>query len=125
MITLEEQEQLSRIARRIRLENRLERRLLRSRLREAHREVSRLVAQFREIDPELQKVVLFGSLAQNSVRSLQFDIDLAVRSEQFLKLVACGLRSPFRVDVVDLEKLPAAVRRSIEEHGKTVYAKKS
>jgi predicted nucleotidyltransferase len=125
MIAREEQRQISRIARRIRLQNRLERKRLRSRLREAQREVSRLVAQFREIDPELQKVVLFGSLEQNSVRSLQFDIDLAVRSEQFLKLVACGLRSPFRVDVVDLEKLPVPVRRSIEEHGKTVYAKES
>ncbi len=125
MIASEEQRQLALIARRIKLQNKIEQQRLRSRLREAHREVSRLVAQFREIDPELQKVVLFGSLARNAPRGLQFDIDLAVRSDQFLMLVACGLRSPFQVDVVDLDRLPAPVRRSIEEHGKTIYAKES
>jgi predicted nucleotidyltransferase len=125
MIARQEQRQLALIARRIKLQNKLEQKRLRSRLRKAHVEVSRLVAQFREIDPELRKVVLFGSLAQNAPRSLQFDIDLAVSSEQFLKLVACGLRSPFPVDVVDLEQLPAPIRRLIDEHGKTVYAKES
>jgi hypothetical protein len=80
MIAREEQRQLWRIARRIRLQNRLEQKRLRSRLREAHRELARLVAW--------------------------------------------GPRSPFRVDVVDLEKLPAPVRHSVEERGKTVYATK-
>jgi predicted nucleotidyltransferase len=125
MIDQEEQKQLCRIVRRIRQQNKAEQSHLRVRVREAHREVERLVAQFREIDPELQKVVLFGSLAHNSIRGTDFDIDLAVKSKQLLKLVACGLRSAFRVDVVDLEKLPAHVRRSIEDHGITIYAKES
>ena len=125
MIEREELSRLSRIARQIRRQNRVEQKYLRTRLREARLEVKRLIAQFREIDPDLERVILFGSLARNTIRGLQFDIDLAVRSEQLLKLVACGLRSSFQVDVVDLDRLPPSIRQAIEEHGEMIYAKKS
>ena len=72
------------------------------RVKEAHREVSRLVERFREADPELRSVVLFGSLARNEVQRIDFDIDLAVESDRYSQLLDIALESVFRVDLIDL-----------------------
>jgi len=99
-----EKEKLARIAANLNRENRLEAQRIKEKIRAAHQEVRRLVAQFLEIDPAIETIVLFGSLAEDSVFSIDFDIDLAVRSEEYLQLVGCGLKSSFRVDVVDLDR---------------------
>ena len=93
--TQTEEEKLARIAANLRRENKIEEQKIREKIRAAHEEVRRLAAQFLEIDPGIKTIVLFGSLAENNVFSIHFDIDLAVRSEKYLQLVGCGLKSSF------------------------------
>ena len=119
-----EEEKLARIAANLNRQNKLEAKLIKRRIREAEEEVQRLAVEFLEIDPAIEKIILFGSLAEENVFSSHFDIDLAVRSEQYIKLVSCGLNSSFQVDVVDLDYVTAPIRASIEKYGKTVYEKK-
>jgi len=119
-----EEEKLARIAANLNRQNKLEAKLVKQKIREAKEEVQRLIIQFLEIDPAIEKIVLFGSLAEDNVFSSHFDIDIAVRSEQFLKLVSCGLNSSFPVDVVDLDHVTAPIRASIEKYGKIIYEKK-
>lgn len=89
----------------------------------AHQEIRTLVARFREADPTLGTVVLFGSLARNDVSSADFDIDLAVRCSTagFLAIVAIALDSPFSVDVVDLSTADDRIRASIVRDGVVLY----
>ena len=119
-----EEEKLAQIAANLNKQNKLEDKRIQKKIREAKEEVQRVVKQFLEIDPAIEKIVLFGSPADGRVVSSHFDIDLGVRSEQYLKLVSCGLNSSFPVDVVDLDHLAAPIRASIEKYGKTVYEKK-
>jgi predicted nucleotidyltransferase len=95
--------------------------LLAARVDEAHREVDRLVAEFRRIDPELDRIVLFGSLARSRVTRLSFDIDLAVSSRRYLDLLGPALASPFKVDLVDLETASPYVREAISRDGVEKY----
>ena len=89
-------------------------------LAEAHRLTSRFV----EVDPDLRKVVLFGSLATGDLGDRQPDIDLAVESPRYLRLVAVALDSPFRVDVVDLPNASPVISRAVEQHGRVMYERK-
>jgi predicted nucleotidyltransferase len=123
-IRAQEEEKLARIAANLNRQNRLEDKRIQKKIQEALKEVQRLVKRFLEIDPAIEKIVLFGSLAEGSIFSLRFDIDLAVRSELYLKLVSCGLDSHFPVDVVDLDHVSAPFRTSIEKYGKIIYEKK-
>jgi predicted nucleotidyltransferase len=95
------------------------------RIKSAQIEIDRLLAQFLEIDPALQKVVLFGSLAKQAVRSANFDIDLAVQGspDKFLLLVAAALDSDFTVDVVDLTSANQTFRQFILKDGVVLYEK--
>jgi predicted nucleotidyltransferase len=119
-----EEEKLAQIAANLNKQNRLEDKRIQKKIREAKEEVQRLVKQFLEIDPAIERIVFFGSLAEDNVFSSHFDIDLAVRSEQYLKLVSCSLNSSFPVDVVDLDHVAAPIRASIERYGKIIYEKK-
>ncbi len=94
---------------------------LAERVDEAHREVGRLVAEFRRIDPELERVVLFGSLARSSVTRLSFDIDLAVSTRRYLELLGPALASPFKVDLVDLDTAAPYVLEAIARDGVEKY----
>jgi predicted nucleotidyltransferase len=95
--------------------------LLAARVDEANREIDRLVAEFRRIDPELDRIVLFGSLARSRVTRLSFDIDLAVSSRRYLELLGPALASPFKVDLVDLETASPYVREAISRDGVEKY----
>jgi predicted nucleotidyltransferase len=119
-----EEEKIAKIAANLKRENQLEERRIEQKIREAHEEVKRLTARFLEIDPELNEIVLFGSLAEGGVFSPHFDIDLAVSSEKYLQLVGCGLNSSFPVDVVDLDRVARPIKDSIKKYGKTLYEKK-
>ena len=119
-----EKEILALIAANLNRENRLEVQRIEEKIRTAHQEVRRLVAQFLEIDPAIETIVLFGSLAEDKIFSVDFDIDLAVRSKEYLQLVGCGLKSCFRVDVVDLDHVADPIKSSIEKYGKILYEKK-
>ena len=124
MGTRTEEEKLARIAANINRQNKLQDRRIKKKVREAHGEARRLVRRFLEIDPEIDTILLFGSFAEDDVFSIHFDIDLAVRSEKYLKLVSCGLSSSFPVDVVDLDHVAQPIRASIEKYGKILYEKK-
>lgn len=119
-----DEEKIARIAANLKRENKLEEQRIREKIRAAHEEVRMLVAQFLEIDPGIETIVLFGSLAEGNVFSIDFDIDLAVRSEKYLQFVSCGLKSSFRVDVVDLDRVADPIKASIEKYGKIIYEKK-
>lgn len=103
--------------------NRVAKEKLKLRIDEALTEAKRLAALFTEKDPSLQKVVLFGSLAEETVRSEEFDIDLAVVSDDIIRLMNIAEDSRFPVDVADLERLPEPIRRRVEERGKILYEK--
>ena len=119
-----DEEKLARIAANLNRLNKLEDKHIKDKIREAQQEVDRLVNRFLEIDPAIEKIVLFGSLAEGTVFSLHFDIDLAVCSQEYLKLIGCGLKSSFPVDVVDLDHVPEPYKASIEKYGKILYEKK-
>ena len=91
------------------------------RVKEAHQEVSRLVERFREADPELRRVVLFGSLARNEVKRIDFDIDLAVDSDRYSQLLGIALESVFKVDLIDLVAASSYIKRSVRREGKEHY----
>lgn len=96
------------------------------RIETARSEIDRLLAQFLEIDPALQKVVLFGSLVKQAARSADFDIDLAVQCspDKFLLLVAAALDSDFTVDVVDLTSVSQTFCQFILKDGVILYEKR-
>jgi predicted nucleotidyltransferase len=91
----------------------------------ARQEAQRLTQAFLSLAPDIEKIVLFGSLAHGRSFSTRSDIDLAVRcpKEAFLSLVAEALRSPFSVDVIDLSDADARILASIERDGVVIYEK--
>ncbi len=94
---------------------------LQNRVSKAWKEARRLTDEFLKIDPALEQVIMFGSLAEDTVRSEKFDIDLAVKSEKYLQLVSLGLDSEFKVDIVELETLPNPFKNRIMEKGRILY----
>lgn len=94
---------------------------LQARIEEAHREVDRLVREFRSIDPDLECVVLFGSLARGDVTRLTFDIDLAVSSRHYIDLLRPALDSAFDVDLIDLESASQYILDAIKRDGVEKY----
>ncbi|MDW7710808.1 MAG: nucleotidyltransferase domain-containing protein [Deferrisomatales bacterium] len=118
-------EQIKRAAaRQIRLRDR-RREAAHARVADARSEVERLARVFLKIDPALEKLILFGSLARGDVTTSDFDIDLAVAGsrDSFLRLVAEALNSPFDVDLVDLDAADERIRRSILRDGIVLYEK--
>jgi len=87
------------------------------RVRHARLEIDRLVAQIRAVDPDVRRIVLFGSLAKNSVKRPSFDIDLAVDSDHYTRLIDIALDSEFKVDLVDLACCSRYVAAAVEQHG--------
>ena len=72
-----------------------------------------------------KEVILFGSLARRVGFTLWSDIDLASRgipSEKYLTAMdtVLYLSSEFKIDLVELETCLPAMRKSIEEEGKSL-----
>ena len=112
------------IAFNIRAEWEAEEILIAQRTARALAEVARLKAEFVKIDPDLKRLVLFGSLAEGRANTPHFDIDLAVESELYMKLLARALDSEFTVDLVDLNNVRPNILAEIERYGKILYEKK-
>ena len=95
----------------------------RERLRLAREEIDALATAFKLIDPHVQRIVLFGSLATGRSPSADFDIDIAVECtpDRFLSLVSRGMDSPFRVDVVDLTKAPGFIQDAVRRFGTVLH----
>lgn len=92
------------------------------RSRAALAEVERLVRRFREIDPDLGRIVLFGSLARGVPRSPRFDIDLSFEGREYYRCVAEALESEFKVDLVDYRAAAPHIREAIDSEGRVVHA---
>ena len=86
-------------------------------------EIPNMVAQIKRIDPDVSKVVLFGSLATNTVRSFEFDIDLAISSKKIFRIAAWSEDQDFPIDVVDIDTLSPDFRHVVEEEGTVLYEK--
>ena len=95
----------------------------RGRLRQAREEIDALAEAFKKIDPDIQRIVLFGSLVPGKTPSADFDIDLAVECtrDRYLSLVSRGLDSLFRVDVVDLTKAPGFIQDEVRRFGVVLH----
>ena len=70
-----------------------------------------------------KEIILFGSLARRGGFTLFSDIDLAARgipSERFFAVVGAvtGFSADFKIDLVELETCPPAMRRNIEKDGR-------
>ena len=89
-------------------------------------ESKRLAREFLALDPGLEKVILFGSLARRVINTEQFDIDLAVlcSADKYLRLVAATFDSSFHVDLVDLRSIDERIRGSIEHEGTVIFDKR-
>ncbi len=103
---MEMKENLHRIVEETRRSNRIYEARLKQLIARARDEIPGIVDGMRRIDPELSRVILFGSLSTNSVRNDDFGIDLAVSSERIFKIVAWSEDQDLPLDVVDLAALP-------------------
>lgn len=101
----------------------LERRRIIRRAARAKDFLPALVAAFRNIDPGIEKIVLFGSLARGTPRREGFDIDVAVRTKRYFALVSWAFKQEWKIDVVDIDELEGTSLEGIEAKGKTLYEK--
>jgi predicted nucleotidyltransferase len=86
-------------------------------------EARRLALAIGAKDPQVRRVVLFGSLAQGGPRRQGFDIDLALDGgdpQAALELVeGCA----FDVDLVELGRLPVHLQQRIGECGLVLFSR--
>jgi predicted nucleotidyltransferase len=84
---------------------------------------ARKAAKLLKMEFGATEVILFGSLARRVGFTRWSDIDLASRGippEKYLKAMdtVLYLSPEFKIDLVELETCPPAMRKSIEEEGK-------
>jgi predicted nucleotidyltransferase len=89
---------------------------LQARVLDARAEAHRLADKLR-VQAGARRVVLFGSLAEGTVRSESFDVDLAYVGgcDRLCRSIATA--SAFPVDLVDYELLPPHVRQRVDRFG--------
>lgn len=80
-----------------------------------------IVDSFLRIDPAIDRIILFGSLARGIPERLDFDIDIGVRSGRFLKLVAWALDQEWKIDVVDIDSLDGSILQGIDSRAEILY----
>ena len=83
-------------------------------------EIDNLRDRFLQADPEMEILILFGSLAGQPVRENP-DIDLAVKSVNFFTLYDITQNSPFKVDLVDLDSVHPLIKAEILKTGQVLY----
>lgn len=79
-----------------------------------------LVRGCREVDPDIELLFLFRSLAENRFQDVR-DIDIAVRSDKFYKVAAYLSRQAAPIDVVDLDDVYPHIRERILKFGRVLY----
>jgi predicted nucleotidyltransferase len=87
----------------------------------AFEQIQRLVTRFREVDPEIRVIILFGSLATGFLRNHHFDIDIAVDSDHYWDLLGIALDQPIPVDLTDLPQISEHIRSRIQAEGTVLY----
>lgn len=112
------------IIKEIKKENDKEVKRIKDKILQALSEIERLKKDFLEIDPDIEKIILFGSLLEDGIESTRFDIDIAVKSKKYYQLVSKALQSEFKIDVVDLDTIHSKIKKNILEKGKVIYEKR-
>ncbi|MBT3273493.1 MAG: nucleotidyltransferase domain-containing protein [Spirochaetales bacterium] len=102
-----------------RKQNEAEKKRIGKRAKEAIREAKRIAVSLVQ-EAGVEKVVLFGSLAENSVRDEKFDIDLAVWGGDWRIAQGIGEKSPFKIDIVEYDYLPPHLKKRIDKRGRTL-----
>lgn len=100
----------------IRRENELEHKRIKQKIPKALAEARNLARRIVE-ETGTAEVILFGSLAESSVRNEQFDIDLAMKGGDWFKAQGIAENSSFKVDLIEYNEAPAHVRKRIDERG--------
>ncbi len=114
---------LRRIVEQTQRSNRIYEARLKQLVSNARDRIPAIVDEIRRIDPELSTVILFGSFARDSVRSQDFDIDLAISSSRIFQIAAWSEDQDLPLDIVDLDSLSAEFRSVVEKEGVVLYAK--
>lgn len=94
------------------------------RLARARAFLPELVDAILRVDPDIKKILLFGSIAKGRVRHLDFDIDIAVDSDRYVRIVAWALRQEWRIDVVDLRSVAGSPLEGIANEGEVLYERR-
>ena len=61
--------------------------------------------------------MLFGSLAENTIRKENFDIDLAIYGGNWSKAQEIAEGSTYKVDLIDYKDAPVHIQKRIDERG--------
>jgi predicted nucleotidyltransferase len=97
-------------------------RRLKARTNRARDRLASLVQQIRDVDPDIRRIVLFGSLSEETgFSSMTSDIDVAVDSDRYLEIVARVSDPEMPVDVIDLRTARKAIRHEIDSRGEVLY----
>ncbi|MDA3951945.1 MAG: nucleotidyltransferase domain-containing protein [Spirochaeta sp.] len=83
----------------------------------------RLVDGILERDPQVSRIILFGSLAEQTDGVVR-DIDLAIESTDFLKVSGWLLGLSEAIDVVDVNDLYPHIRERVETRGRVLYERR-
>ena len=100
--------------------NRLEAERIGHRLEIAKAEALRLAEAIAAADPAVRRILLFGSVASGKPSGEGFDIDLAIDGGDLYAAMDIVEGSEFEIDLVDLSRLPASMRRIVEVRGQTL-----
>lgn len=93
-----------------------ERERIKNRIPRAFGEAMRL-ARLIVAEAGVEKVILFGSLAEDTIRNENFDIDLAIYGGHWFKAREIAEGSSFKVDVIEYDAAPIHVRKRIDKKG--------
>ncbi len=97
-------------------------RALKARTDRARDRLASLVQQICDVDPDIRRIVLFGSLSEETgFSSMTSDIDVAVDSDRYLEIVARVSDPEVPVDVIDLRTARKAIRHEIDSRGEVLY----
>lgn len=83
----------------------------------------RIVDGILERDPQVSRIVLFGSLAERRDGIVR-DIDLAIESTDFLRVSGWLLSLPEAIDVVDYNHLYPHIRDRVNTRGRVLYERR-
>ena len=119
-----EQKLLLRIAAENKRQNSLEKKRIDARIKKFRDYIPIIIEEFLKIDPDIKKVVLFGSLVEKTMYHENFDMDIAVDSDRYLKIVSWCLDQPFKIDCLDLETAPTHITERIHKYGEILYETK-
>ncbi len=101
--------------------NRNEHRKTTARAKAAREEAKTLAERIGTTVPQVRRVLLFGSLLEETPKNPDFDIDLAVEGGDIYRAMEVCESSPWKVDLVNPLEVAASVAERIRETGTVLY----